>query len=276
MRQQIFLQLLAYARQKLDWQFVSLAATDLIQIFQMFLCVEGFRWLRLIGHRKVDRTVNAFQYHFGDISEWPNDMVRVHTGGVASVQTCYLGSLAAVRCLADASDVQVAISLCATDMQRIRGQPEEGWEKFLADKGIEHVCIDLDDPTSRNPEEDTFCKEMANVFFTTWLRMCTEITRLLQRRSAGVATGLLFHCFGGINRSSAASVAWLIFNYDMTADAAIAKLLRARPSLKPWHRRPHILWALKSWERRRTELFQTVHEQCPTPVAVADRSDLSN
>eukprot|EP00435_Cladocopium_sp_Y103_P062878 s730_g24.t1 len=160
-------------------------------------------------------------------------MVRVHTGGITSVQTCFLGSLAAVRCLADASDVHVVINLFAADMQRIRGQPEEGWEKFLADKAIEHVSIDLEDPRSARPGADDFCEEMADVFFATWLRMCTQITQFLQARSAGLATGLLFHCFGGINRSSAALVAWLIFNYYMTADAAIAELLRARPSLSP-------------------------------------------
>ena len=63
---------------------------------------------------EVDRLVNGFEYHFGDISEWPNDMVRVHPVDSTETVTCFLGSLAALRCLRDTKEVHVVItSVCA-------------------------------------------------------------------------------------------------------------------------------------------------------------------
>ena len=60
-------------------------------------------------------------------------------------------------------------------------------------------------------------------------------------------------CFAGDNRSSAALVVWLVFQHHMTASEGIRLLLQARPTLNPWQERPHILWALKTWEMRREE-----------------------
>ena len=40
---------------------------------------------------EVDRLVNGFEYHFGDISEWPNDMVRVHPVDSTETVTCFSG-----------------------------------------------------------------------------------------------------------------------------------------------------------------------------------------
>ena len=58
-----------------------------------------------------DRLVNGFAYHFGDISEWPNDMVRVYPVDRTGTEACFLGSLAALRCLKDTKGVHVVISL---------------------------------------------------------------------------------------------------------------------------------------------------------------------
>ena len=102
----------------------------------------------------------------GDISEWPKDMVRVHPVDRTGTATCFLGSLAALGCLRDTKEVHVVvISLCTSEMQRIRGQPEEGWAAFLAGMSVEHVTIDLDDPRTKWPGEDSFCEEMGNCYF---------------------------------------------------------------------------------------------------------------
>ena len=218
---------------------------------------------------EVDRLVNGFEYHFGDISEWPNDMVRVHPVDRTETATCFLGSLAALRCLRDTKEVHVVISLCTSEMQRIRGQPEEGWAAFLLGMSVEHVTIDLDDPRTKWPGEDSFCEEMGNCYFAAWQSMCVQISRSLSERGDNLSTGLLFHCFGGINRSSAALAAWLIFKHAMNADDAIDVLLKARPTLNPWVKRPHILWALKTWEKRRLSVCEVVEralsEMTPTP-----------
>ena len=218
---------------------------------------------------EVDRLVNGFEYHFGDISEWPNDMVRVHPVDRTETATCFLGSLAALRCLRDTKEVHVVISLCTSEMQRIRGQPEEGWAAFLLGMSVEHVTIDLDDPRTKWPGEDSFCEEMGNCYVAAWQSMCVQISRSLSERGDKLSTGLLFHCFGGINRSSAALATWLIFKHAMNADDAIDVLLKARPTLNPWVKRPHILWALKTWEKRRLSVWEVVEralsEMTPTP-----------
>ncbi|CAL1160353.1 unnamed protein product [Cladocopium goreaui] len=199
------------------------------------------------------RLVNGFEYHFGGMSEWPNDMVRVHPVDRTETVIYFLGSLAARRCLRDTKEVHVVISLCTSEMQRIRGQPEEGRAAFLIGMSVEHVTIDVDDPRTKWPGEDYFCEEMGDCYFAAWQNMCIKISRSLLGRGDNLSTGLLFHCFGGINRSSAALAAWLIFKHAMNADDAIDVLLKARPTLNPWVKRPHILWALKTWEKRRND-----------------------
>ena len=84
--------------------------------------------------------------------------------------------------------------------------------------------------------------------------MCILICRFRGNCTDDTPAGLLFQCFAGDNRSSAAWVAWLVFQHHMTASEGIHLLLQARPSLNPWQGRPHILWALKTWEMRRRKL----------------------
>ena len=222
-----------------------------------------------------DRLVNGFAYHFGDISEWPNDMVRVYPVDRTGTEACFLGSLAALRCLKDTKGVHVVISLCASEMRRIRGQPEEGWAAFLAGMSVEHVPIDLDDPRTKLPGEDPFCKEMGNCYFAAWQNMCVKTRRSLLGREDDLSTGLLFHCFGGVNRSSAALAAWLIFQHAMDADDAIDLLLKARPTLNPWEKRPHILWALKTREKRRLSVCDIVEQALSEATPTSKRSKCS-
>ena len=96
--------------------------------------------------------------------------------------------------------------------------------------------------------------EMANTYFSAWRSMCILICRFRGNCTDDTPAGLLFQCFAGDNRSSAAWVAWLVFQHHMTASEGIHLLLQARPSLNPWQGRPHILWALKTWEMRRRKL----------------------
>ena len=72
----------------------------------------------------------------------------------------------------------------------------------------------------------------------------------------GTSTGLLFQCFAGDHRSSAALVAWLVFEHNVIAAEGIGLLLRSHPTLQSWHERPH--WALKSWERKQLEIKAVV------------------
>lgn len=64
---------------------------------------------------------------------------------------------------------------------------------------------------------------------------------------------VLFHCFGGINRSAGVLCAWLVVAYDFSADDAVRLLLEKRPSLRPWRNRPYVLEALFKLEGLRME-----------------------
>ena len=64
---------------------------------------------------------------------------------------------------------------------------------------------------------------------------------------------LVFHCFGGINRSAGALCAWLVVGYNYSAEDAVQLLLEKRPSLRPWHNRPYVLEALWKLEGLRAE-----------------------
>ena len=75
---------------------------------------------------------------------------------------------------------------------------------------------------------------MADTYLATWQDMCCRLAKLIGARPEGQTPGLLFHCFGGINRSSAALAAWMIFRHGVSAEAAIDALLSVRPGLHPW------------------------------------------
>ena len=207
---------------------------------------------------ELDRVVNNFEYHFGDISAWPDDIVHVHSASPEATEKVYLGSLAALRSLNKEKGVSIAISLCAADMQSIKGRPDNGWKQFLQDMSIRHLSFDLGDPKTKLPGEHACCEEMAEVYFLTWQKMCSHLTQMMLDTPDGDSCGLLFHCFGGINRSSAALVAWLIFRHDLSAEAAIDILLSVRPSLRPWEKRPHVLWALKTWETQQASIHAMI------------------
>ena len=111
----------------------------------------------------------------------------------------------------------------------------------------------------QQPQVKVACaKGSANAYFSAWRSMCILICRSWRNCKEDVPAGLLFQCFAGDNRSNAALVAWLVFQHHMTASEGIRLFLQARPTLNPWQERPHILWALKTWEMRREETHHFV------------------
>ena len=66
----------------------------------------------------------------------------------------------------------------------------------------------------------------------------------------------LISLLGGINRSSAALCAWLIFRHGLTTQEAVRSLLTARPTLCPWTHQPHVLWALHTWEKNQDQVIR--------------------
>jgi protein-tyrosine phosphatase len=135
-------------------------------------------------------------------------------------------------------------------MERIRGRPEMGWKSWLEDLKIQWFVFDLEDPRPRLHDATGFCEDVASVCLS-WMEMCRALLQHLTQ-----TPGILFHCFGGINRSSAALCAWLIFRHGLTTKEAVRSLLAARPTLCPWTHRPHVLWALHTWEKNQDQVIR--------------------
>ena len=224
----------------------------------------------------LDRLLAAHQYHFGDISDWPNDICEILPGEMMSLEPpeiYFLGSLAACRHLRTHQEtvplsyrkVSVVLSFCPREMKRIRGQPEVGWKAWFEDLQIRWFTFDVDDPRTYLDDTNTFCQEVGNAWLSSWMDMCCALLKHLKATTQREERGILFHCFGGVNRSSAALCAWLIFRRQLSAEAAVQSLLTARPTLHPWKHRPHVFWALRTWEKNlnsfvRPRIFAAVQE----------------
>ena len=207
----------------------------------------------------LDRLLGSYHYDFGDISNWPDDICRINPSNMLPLEqpeVYFLGSLVAclhlpthqANVISSHERVSIVLSFCPKEMKRIRGQPSSGWKSWFAELRIQWFSFDLDDPKTRLTGSNGFCEEMANVWMSCWMDMCITLLRHFKQQPLTDEGGILFHCFGGVNRSSAALCAWLIFQRDLTTEDAVHSLLVARPSLCPWKFRPHVLWALKTWE----------------------------
>ena len=113
----------------------------------------------------------------------------------------------------------------------------------------------LDDITVKQPLRNAKeARAMTMACLHAWKLICHQlwdasIAAVLQDAPMNV----LFHCFGGINRSAAILCAWLIVAYDYTAEGAIDLLLTKRPSLRPWRHRSYVLDALYSLELEKVQ-----------------------
>ena len=169
----------------------------------------------------LDKLLVKHVYHFGDISDWPNDICGISpakTVPLEKPEIYFLGSLAACAHLPThqaeiplcSHRVSVVLSFCRAEMERIRGRPEMGWKSWLEDLKIQWFVFDLEDPRPRLHDATGFCEDVASVCLS-WMEMCRALLQHLTQ-----TPGILFHCFGGINRSSAALCAWLIFRHGLT------------------------------------------------------------
>ena len=89
----------------------------------------------------LDKLLAEHVYHFGDISDWPNDICEISptkTVPLDKPEIYFLGSLAACPHLPThqaqmpliSHRVSVVLSFCPAEMQRIRGRPEMGWKSW--------------------------------------------------------------------------------------------------------------------------------------------------
>ena len=205
----------------------------------------------------LEKVILDHVYHAGDISDWPNDRCLIlpltlkSSSSSQMKENYYLGSLAACKHLSPdsaASDrtITCVVSFCAKEMIRIHGQPEIGWNIFFQQVNIHWISFDLDDQATI-PGYTNIIENVGEDWLSAWIEMCVDLMKHLEKNPEQEHS-ILFHCCDGINSSSAGLCAWMIFRRHISAKQAIQSVLKARPSLKPWQDRPHVLWALHVWE----------------------------
>ena len=210
----------------------------------------------------LDRIVWWHKYDMRDLSEWPFDAVQVY----ADANTFYaLGSLKAACSLDIFLDrfgqaVDVVVSCCAKELRAMPGGPSD-WQVYFQSKGVKSLQFAMRDVPARSADDaESFYREArhtADAWFAVaaQLMVCRE-----QATAAGKPFRVLFHCFGGINRSTGTLAAWLIIGHGLTAEAAVSAILAARPSLRPWWQREYVLWLLASLEMQLENVRVRVQE----------------
>ena len=88
----------------------------------------------------------------------------------------------------------------------------------------------------------------------------------------GESMHVLFHCFGGINRSAGVLCAWLVVGYNYSAEDAVQLLLEKRPSLRPWHNRSYVLVCVPSGTSNSVRRTETNLHHCSSGETVRGES----
>ena len=163
------------------------------------------------------------------------------------------------------------VSMLHLSEMRVRGVPDD-WEEYFAQRGVQQYVYSLDDVA---PKTATLKARQTKVCLQTWLRMCFQLWSLrrswLERRPLVV----LFHCFGGRNRSTAAACAWLIIGHGFTAETAMCHVLGPKRSLRPWKNRLYVPLALLLLQQARNvvvDAFDTLLKDSPD-MAQMDQMD---
>ena len=209
-------------------------------------------------HRWTDLDTDTSQhnYSFQSIENWPLDAALIYKP--TDRASVLLGSMKAACGLEDiwktlSLKVTVVVTMCAHEM-KMEGAPKD-WTSYFKQHGVFHINCHLEDVTlkpvhrwsERIPALVESCLEQ-------WKMVCGSLWKQsMEAVTNGESMHVLFHCFGGINRSAGVLCAWLVVGYNFSAQDAIQLLLEKRPSLRPWHNRPYVLEALWQLDGLRAE-----------------------
>ena len=96
-------------------------------------------------------------------------------------------------------------------------------------RGVQLVNLHIEDLTiKRMAREMPRMQQYAAACLTVWKPGLQRLwAEAVEYEVLGKHFAPVFHCFGGINRSSAALCAWLILRHDLTVEEALMHLLCA-------------------------------------------------
>ena len=174
----------------------------------------------------LDSITCQHPYNFNAIERWPLDAAVIcKPTDRASV---LLGSIKAACSL---EDIFKTLSVKVTYFQH---------EKVF------HIKCHLEDTTLKPPHRwEERIPDLVASCLEQWKIVCGQLWKQsMLAVTRGESMHVLFHCFGGINRSAGALCAWLVVGCNYSAEDAVQLLLEKRLSLRPWHNRPYVLEAL--------------------------------
>ena len=191
---------------------------------------------------ELDIRMKDVEYAWNDISAWPLD---VWNPLWASSEQIFVGSLKCACSLEQIEciygrQVTTVVSMLHLSEMRVRGVPDD-WDAYFVAHAVQQHTYSLDDVA---PKTATLKAQQARVCLRTWLRMCFQLWSLRRFWSEPRPFVVLFHCFGGRNRSTAAACAWLIIGHGFTAEEALCHVLAPKRSLRPWKNRLYVHLAL--------------------------------
>ena len=142
----------------------------------------------------------------------------------------------------------MVVTMCAHEM-KIQGAPED-WTQCFQQGKVFHIKCQLEDTTLKPPQRwDERIPDLVASCLEQWKIVCAQLWKQsMLAVTRGESMHVLFHCFGGINRSAGVLCAWLVVGYKYSAEDAVQLLLEKRPS-----NRPYVLEALWKLEGLRTE-----------------------
>ena len=149
--------------------------------------------------------------------------------------------------------ITVVVTMCKNEMN-VHGAPPS-WKNYFKQQRAVHINCQLEDYTVKQPQRDVDeHRALRKDCLSAWKCICSQLWQ--QSIAAVIAEkpmNVLFHCFGGINRSAGILCAWLIVEYGYSAEEAIQLLLKKRPSLRPWRHRGYVIDALWMVEQDRLQ-----------------------
>ncbi|CAE7234086.1 unnamed protein product [Symbiodinium microadriaticum] len=124
-------------------------------------------------------------------------------------------------------EVTVVVSLCAQDQWNMRGAPED-WSAYFESMEVRFLSFAMQDLcVSASADALTFYNQARHTV-DTWLEAATQLVACFEQFAAsGRPFHVLFHCVGGINRSSGMLAAWLVIAHGFSAEDAIDRILQA-------------------------------------------------
>ena len=194
--------------------------------------------------RDLDLAWEACTLH--DIAPWPVDATVIHSDPYC---VFVLGCLKSAVSIPETNQrigtqVDIVISMNDEDSKH-RGEPAD-YQAYYASVGVQcnlrYGGYDKQNIWYAEAE----AKRAEYVF--RWWQVATDLLERLRRMYKGEPVVILFHCFGGVNRSSSTLCALLIIMRRYTAHQAILALVSARPGLQYWARRQYFVEALYALE----------------------------